>query len=428
MGLEARAHGKVGRGVGYCSGKVGVRTNGWGRGSRFGEKRRWGISHRLLVHKQSFLLVVLDLSKVVAAAKLLILNPNEFDFWKMRIEQYFLMTNDSLWEVILNGDSPIPTKARGTLLMALPDKHQLKFNIYKDAKSLMEAIKKRRFLQRIRRILGAKGTIFIGFDMSKVECYNFHRRGHFARKCRSPRDTRNKDTQRRNVPVKTSTSNALVSHCDGVGSYDWSFQEDEEPINYALMAFTSSSSSSSDNEVAPCSKACSKACATLQSHYDKLTNDLRKSQFDVLSYKTGLEFVEARLVVYQQNENVFEEDIKLLKLDVILRDNVLVELKKKFEKAKQERDELKLKLEKLQTSSKNLSKLLAVHDRYKSGEGYHVVPPSYTGTFIPPKPDLFFHDASTASETVPIILNVEPSTTKPNKDLSQSNRPSSPII
>nr|GEY49909.1 hypothetical protein [Tanacetum cinerariifolium] len=78
---------------------------------------------------------------------------------------------------------------------------------------------------------------------------------------------------------------------------------------------------------------------------------MRKSQFDVLSYKTGLESVEARLVVYQQNENVFEEDIKLLKLNVMLRDNALVKLRKKFEKAEQERDELKLKLENFQTSS-----------------------------------------------------------------------------
>nr|GFC52271.1 hypothetical protein [Tanacetum cinerariifolium] len=105
---------------------------------------------------------------VVSAAKLCILNPNEFDLWKMRIEQYFLMTNYSLWEVILNGDSPVPTcivegvvqpvapttaeqklarknelKARGTLLMALPDKHQLKFNSHKDAKTLMKAIENR---------------------------------------------------------------------------------------------------------------------------------------------------------------------------------------------------------------------------------------------------------------------------------------------
>nr|GFB35619.1 hypothetical protein [Tanacetum cinerariifolium] len=103
--------------------------------------------------------------QVVSAAKLPILNPNEFDLWKMRIEQYFLMTNYSLWEVILNGDSHVPTgivegvvqpvapttvkqklarknelKARGTLLMTLLDKHQLKFNSHKDANTLMEAI------------------------------------------------------------------------------------------------------------------------------------------------------------------------------------------------------------------------------------------------------------------------------------------------
>nr|GEW71888.1 putative ribonuclease H-like domain-containing protein [Tanacetum cinerariifolium] len=309
--------------------------------------------------------------QVVSAAKLPILNPNEFDFWKMRIEQYFLMTNYSLWEVILNGDFPIPTrlidggvqpialitaeerlarknelKARGTLLMALPDKHQLKFNIHKDAKTLMEAIEKwiggnnetkkpthimensypnleeqdrfgkskfafvssqntdntnesvsavasvsaastkvlvsalpnvdtlsdaqidvddleemdlkwqmamltmraRRFLQRTGRNLGDNGTTLIRFDLSKLECYNYHRRGQFIKECRSPKDNRNNEIQRRNVPVETSTSNALVSQCDGVGSYDWTFQAEEEPTYYALMAFTSSSSSSSDNK------------------------------------------------------------------------------------------------------------------------------------------------------------------------------------
>nr|GEY86076.1 hypothetical protein [Tanacetum cinerariifolium] len=100
--------------------------------------------------------------QAVYAAKLPILNPNEFYLWKMRIEQYFLMTDYSLWEVILNGDSPVPTrvvkgviqpfapttveqrlaqknelKAHGTLLMALLDKHQLKFNSHKDAKTLI---------------------------------------------------------------------------------------------------------------------------------------------------------------------------------------------------------------------------------------------------------------------------------------------------
>nr|GEZ06077.1 hypothetical protein [Tanacetum cinerariifolium] len=102
------------------------------------------------------------------------------------------------------------------------------------------------------------------------------------------------------VPGETSTSNALVSQCDGVGSYDWSLQAEEEHANYALMAFTSSSSSS-DNEVVSCSKACTKAYAQLHTQYDKLTADFNKSQFDVISYQTSLESVEARLLVYKQN-------------------------------------------------------------------------------------------------------------------------------
>nr|GEV85404.1 hypothetical protein [Tanacetum cinerariifolium] len=264
--------------------------------------------------------------------------------------------------------------------------------------------------------------------------------------CRSPRDNRSKKAPRRTIPVGVSTSNALVSQSDVVGS---------------------SSSSGSDNKVAPCSKACLKAYATLQTHYDKLTVDFRKSLFDVLSYKTGLESVKGRLVVYQQNKNVLEEDIKLLKLDVMLRDNALVKLRKKFEKAKKERDDLKHTLEKFQTSSKNLSKLLEsqvsdknglgfysqvfnslvfdckelhsyesdarvpksiVNNRYKIGEGYHVVPPPYTGTFMPYKPDLVFNDAPTASESVTNVVNVESSSNKPRKDMSMALRPDAPII
>nr|GEW79602.1 ribonuclease H-like domain-containing protein [Tanacetum cinerariifolium] len=286
------------------------------------------------------------------------------------------MTDYSLGEVILNGDSPIPTKviegvvyhvapttaeqrlarknelkAHGTLLVALPDKHQLKFNIHKDAKTLMEVIEKMfggnketkkvqktllkqqyenftgsssesldQIHDRLQKLISqleileeslsqedinlnttesvsaiasvsaasvkipvsalpnvdtlSNAVIYSFFAsqsnspqldnddlkqidvddlkemdlkwqmaMLTVECYNCHKKGHFARECRSPKDTK------RNVPVKTSTSNALVSQCDGVGNYEWSFQAEEEPTNYALIAFTSSSSSSYDTQV-----------------------------------------------------------------------------------------------------------------------------------------------------------------------------------
>nr|GEY01683.1 hypothetical protein [Tanacetum cinerariifolium] len=471
--------------------------------------------------------------QVVSAAKLPILNPNEFDLWKMRIEQYFLMTDYSLWEVILNGDSPVPTRL-------VEDKHQLKFNTHKDAKSLMEAIEKRfggntetkkedvnlkflrslpsewktytliwrnktdledkslddlfnslkiyeskvkhsssrgsdsqnlafvlttqanstndsvnatvnvtavgtklsastlpnvdslsnaviysffasqssspqldnedlkqidaddlkkidlkwqmamltmrarKFLQKTRRNLGINGPTSMGFDMAKVECYNCHRKGHFARECRSPKDLKRTavaEPQRRSVPVETFTSNALVSQCDG--SYDWSYQAEEEPTNFALMAFSSSSSnSSSDCEVLTCTKACSKAYSKLQTQYDTLTD-----QFPTL--------------------------------------------RQKLETTEKDRDELNTKLEKFQTSSKRLTDLLASQTSDKAGlgfvpsGGYHAVPPLMTRTFMPPKPDLVFHTPP-SDENKHLVFNVQlkedalPQVTKDVPSLAQS--------
>ncbi|GKC31378.1 ribonuclease H-like domain-containing protein [Tanacetum coccineum] len=280
----------------------------------------------------------------------------------------------------------------------------------------MRTMRARRFLKKTGRNLGVNGTDTIGFDKTKVECYNCHIRGHFARDCRAPKyqDNINRETTRRTVPVEETTSKALVSQCDGQG-YDWSDQAEEGPTNFTLMAYTSSgssSSSSSDTE----------------------------SQINVGAYKACLESVEARLEVYKKNEAVFEENIKILKLDIMLRDNALTELRNKFEK---ERDDLKLTLEKFENSSKNLSKLLDIqasdkfktdvgfdsqvfdsqvfdsldNDKYKTSKGYHVVPPPYTGNFMPPKPDLVLDDGeeyvfSESITSVPIVSSSEVKTSE----------------
>ncbi|GJU60578.1 putative ribonuclease H-like domain-containing protein [Tanacetum coccineum] len=123
-------------------------------------------------------------------ARLPILNPGEYDLWLMRIEQYFLMTDYSLWEVILNGNKVLkrtvgetkqeyePTtakekqdrrneiKARGTILMALPNKNQLKFHSYKYAKLLMEAIEKRYGGNKESKKLEIQGEVITQEDMN----------------------------------------------------------------------------------------------------------------------------------------------------------------------------------------------------------------------------------------------------------------------
>ncbi|GKA13785.1 ribonuclease H-like domain-containing protein [Tanacetum coccineum] len=146
----------------------------------------------------------------------------------------------------------------------------------------MLTMRARRFLKNTGRKLTVNGNETIGFDKSKVECYNYHKRGHFARECRALRnqDNKNKESSRRSVPVETSTSTALVS-CDGLGGYDWSDQAEEGP-NYALMAFSSSSPDSEVFNDSICSKSCLETFELLKSQNDQLLKDLKKSELMVL--------------------------------------------------------------------------------------------------------------------------------------------------
>nr|GEU55584.1 hypothetical protein [Tanacetum cinerariifolium] len=241
------------------------------------------------------------------------------------------MTDYSLWEVILNGDSPVPTRIiKGVLQPVAPT----------TAEQSSEGLDQ--IHDRLQKLVVLHGVSLSQEDVNL--------------------------------------------------NYYWSYQAEEEPTNYVLVAF--SSNSSFDNEVPSCSKACSKAYAQLHTQYDKLIDEFCKSKFAVISYQTGLESVEARLLVYKQNESVFEENIKLLNIEVKLRDTALVTLRKKLENAEKERDGLKLKLEKFQTSFKNLTELLASQTNEKTGLGY----------------------------------NSQLSPTKPKQDLSHTTRPSVHII
>ncbi|GJT69500.1 ribonuclease H-like domain-containing protein [Tanacetum coccineum] len=330
----------------------------------------------------------------------------------------------------------------------------------------MLTMRVKRFLKMTGRNPNFNGKEIVGFDKTKFECYNCHRRGYFARECRAPRNqgNRNRDAPRRIVLVETP-ANALVVQ-DGLGS---------------------SSSSSSNTEVQNCSKECLESYQSLQKQFDQQREVLSKANLEIIAYQLGLESLEARIVLHQKNEVVYEEDIAFLKYDVKVRDNSITELKNQLAEALREKDDLKLKLEKFETSSMKLNKLInsqisvnnksgvgfdsqindnelhdchlnksevfesisdssvneieeennQVNDRFKKVEGYHAVPPPYTGNYMPSRPDLSFAGLddsvykTNVSETITSVPRIESTASKSSKgSLEQPKdvRPSAPII
>ncbi|GJW75975.1 ribonuclease H-like domain-containing protein [Tanacetum coccineum] len=206
----------------------------------------------------------------------------------------------------------------------------------------MLTIRARRFIKRTGKKLDINGQR-VGFDKSKVECFNCHKHGHFARECRFPRNQeyKGRENNTRTIAVETPTQNALIAQ-DGIGGYDWSYQaEEEQPTNHALMAFTSSgSSSSSDSEVDSCSKTCVKAYATLKEQYDNLSSDYKKLGYDAAT-----------------------------------------------------------------AASPAVESFMNLTDKSGSNKGYHSVPPPLIGNFIPRKPDLTFVDEIVESENLDVTID-----------------------
>ncbi|GKD35253.1 hypothetical protein Tco_1250762 [Tanacetum coccineum] len=113
------------------------------------------------------------------------------------------------------------------------------------------------------------------------------------------------------------------------------------------------------------------------------------------------------------------KDIKVLKREIHLRKVAITELRRKLELAQKQKDEIQLLVEKLENSSKSLSKLIdcQIIDKCKTCLGYNVVPPPYTGNFMPPKPDLSFYGLE---EFVNEPIVSEPTIKKPVVETSEA--------
>ncbi|GJT30886.1 hypothetical protein Tco_0911161 [Tanacetum coccineum] len=134
------------------------------------------------------------------------------------------------------------------------------------------------------------------------------------------------------------------------------------------MVYTSTSSNFEVSTDSNCSSSCLENVQILKEQNEQMLKDLRTSKINAITYKTGLESIEARLIVYKKIEFVYEEYIKIV-------------------------------------------------DKCKTSLGYNTVPPPYTGNFMPPKPDLSF---SGLEEFVNEPTVSEPIVKKPVVESSQA--------
>ncbi|GKA46694.1 hypothetical protein Tco_0739577 [Tanacetum coccineum] len=100
--------------------------------------------------------------------------------------------------------------------------------------------------------------------------------------------------------------------------------------------------------------------------------------YNIPGYQMGLESLEARIVVHEKNKVVYEEDIAFLNA----KDKAGLGYDSQINKSEVVHSVFNSKESDVDDSP--------VNDRFKIGEGFHVVPPPYTGNYMPPRPDLSF--------------------------------------
>nr|GEU65553.1 hypothetical protein [Tanacetum cinerariifolium] len=380
-----------------------------------------------------------EITQNLSSLKLPMLKTGDYDLWSMRMEQYLTHTDYALWEVIINGDSPVSKPpAVGTVVSLKTIK--IRFRGNKESKKMHKTILKEQYENFVasrskglektydRESSSSSNSLNVAFVSSENtssinETVNAARDipatvskeqpsassyaddvmfSFFASQSNTLQlynkdleqiDTDNLEemdlkwqvamiTIRVKKFIKKTGRNLNFNGkepvgFDGLSRYDWSYQAEEGPTDFALMAHSSDSTNSSNSEVQSCSNECLQSFKNLQKQYDQQNEILNKVNLEILGYQYGLESLEDRIHVHQKNEIVFEESIAFLKYDIQLSENEIPKCEI-FEVAS---DNSVSEIDEDNNQAK---------DTYKVAIGYHVVPPPYTGNYMPPRADISF--------------------------------------
>ncbi|GJS37631.1 hypothetical protein Tco_0536013 [Tanacetum coccineum] len=318
-----------------------------------------------------------DSVHMVTASKVPMLKSDEYELWRMRMEQYIQMIDYSLWEVIKNGNAPLITKvvegvettialiiaeekaqrmldlkAKSTLLMGNAATKKTQRNLLKQKYENFTASSSEVLDQTFARLkklisqLEIHGEINTAHSATTASTHATVVNSttidnlsddvicsFFACQPNSPQ-LDNKDLQQINpndleemdlrwqMAMLTMNARRFLKHTrrkltingsETIGfDKSRSDQVEEGPTNFALMAYSFTSSNSDVSTDSNYSSSCLENVKILKEQNEQLLKDLRTYKLNAIAYKTGLESIEARLLVYKKNESVYEEDIKVL--------------------------------------------------------------------------------------------------------------------